>query len=61
MNDNHHLVLKDYGWMLKVLSETKQSDVYEYLMRNKKTTPRVSFRYALEIFDRELKLRLMEG
>jgi 3-methyladenine DNA glycosylase AlkD len=61
MNDNHHLVLKGYGWMLKVLSETEKMNVYEYLMKSKNTMPRVSFRYALEKLDMELKLRLMEG
>lgn len=60
MNDNHHLVLKGYGWMLKVLSQTEQKNVYEYLMKNKDTMPRVSFRYALEKFDTELKLSLMK-
>jgi len=60
MNDNHHLVLKGYGWMLKVLSKTEKNDVYEYLMKNKDTMPRVSFRYALEKFDTELKLSLMK-
>jgi 3-methyladenine DNA glycosylase AlkD len=61
MNDNHHLVLKGYGWMLKVLSQREQKNVYEYLMKSKNTMPRVSFRYALEKFDMELKLSLMEG
>jgi 3-methyladenine DNA glycosylase AlkD len=61
MKDNHHLVLKGYGWMLKVLSQTEQRNVYEYLMKSKDTMPRVSFRYALEKFDTEDKLSLMEG
>lgn len=60
MNDTHHLVLKGYGWMLKVLSETEPNNVYEYLLKNKNTMPRVSFRYALEKFDKELKILLME-
>jgi len=30
-------------------------------MKNKNIMPRVSFRYALEKFDKEIKLRLMEG
>ncbi|MBZ9689718.1 DNA alkylation repair protein [Clostridium estertheticum] len=60
MNDNHHLVLKGYGWMLKVLSETQQSNVCQYLTKNKNTMPRVSFRYALEKLNSELKLHLME-
>jgi 3-methyladenine DNA glycosylase AlkD len=61
MDDSHHLVLKGYGWMLKVLSGNEQDNVYEYLMKNKNTMPRVSFRYALEKLDMGLKLRLMEG
>ncbi|MFT9496282.1 DNA alkylation repair protein [Anaerosolibacter sp.] len=60
-NDNHHLVLKGYGWMLKILSQVEPDSVYEYLLENKSTMPRVSFRYALEKFDKELKSRLMEG
>lgn len=60
MNDNHHLVLKGYGWMLKVLSEVESNKVYEYLLKNKNTMPRVSYRYALEKFDKALKLQLME-
>ena len=47
--------------MLKVLSQTEQKNVYEYLIKNKDAMPRVSFRYALEKFNKELKLRLMGG
>ncbi|QVK18503.1 DNA alkylation repair protein [Mycoplasmatota bacterium] len=60
MNDSHYLVLKGYGWMLKVLSEVEPDNVYDYLMKNKKTMPRISYRYALEKFDKVLKQRLME-
>lgn len=48
MNDNHYLVLKGYGWMLKVLSEAEPDKVYEYLIKNKNTMPRLAYRYALE-------------
>ena len=61
MHDSHDLVLKGYGWMLKVLSETEPNSVYEYLLLNKNTMPRVSFRYALEKFDKNMKFKLMEG
>lgn len=60
MNDPHHLVLKGYGWLLKILSQTEKSNVCQYLTKNKATMPRVSFRYALEKIDSELKLLLME-
>lgn len=61
MNDKHHLVLKGYGWMLKVLSQKEPDAVYNYLLKNKNVMPRVSFRYALEKFDKEFKSILMEG
>ena len=61
LHDDHHLVLKGYGWMLKVLSETEHIKVYEYLKWKKQIMPRVAFRYALEKLDKELKLELMGG
>lgn len=41
MNDEHHLVLKGYGWMLKELSRSKPADVYAYILRNKEKMPRI--------------------
>jgi 3-methyladenine DNA glycosylase AlkD len=61
MMDDHHLVLKGYGWMLKVLSTVKPDDVYDYLIKNKARMPRVSYRYAIEKFDKEKKIILMEN
>lgn len=59
MTDEHYLVLKGYGWMLKVLSESEPERVYAYLLKNKETMPRLSYRYALEKFDKQLKKQLM--
>lgn len=55
MNDSHYLVLKGYGWMLKVLSEAEPEKVYEYLIKNRNCMPRVAFRYALEKLDKDKK------
>ena len=60
MQDKHDLVLKGYGWMLKVLSKPEPNNVYKYLDKNKDSMPRVSFRYALEKLDKETKILLME-
>lgn len=60
LNDEHYLVLKGYGWMLKVLSQKEPDTVYRYLLDNKDEMPRLSFRYALEKMDKEMKDRLME-
>jgi len=57
--DDHYLVLKGYGWMLKVLSLVKPEEVYQYLVCNKDKMPRISFRYAVEKFDKDKKAILM--
>lgn len=59
MNDNHDLVLKGYGWMLKALSQINQPMVEEYLVKNHAKMPRVAYRYALEKFDKETRKKLM--
>lgn len=59
MNDEHELVLKGYGWMLKSLSQINQSTVEEYLVKNHKQMPRVAFRYALGKFDKTTRKKLM--
>lgn len=59
INDEHHLVRKGYGWMLKVLSTKEEAKVYSYLERNKNIMPRVAFRYALEKMDKERIKQLM--
>ena len=58
-NDEHYLVLKGYGWMLKVLSQTEPDAVYEYLAKNKSTMPRVAFRYAMEKMDKVRRSELL--
>ncbi len=51
MLDEHDLVRKGYGWMLKVLSVKEPTLVFDYLGENKDRMPRVAFRYALEKMD----------
>ncbi|MDX1359056.1 MAG: DNA alkylation repair protein [Clostridia bacterium] len=58
MNDRHYLVLKGYGWMLKVLSQYKPEEVYDYLAKNHQRMPRLAFNYALEKMDSELRKKL---
>ena len=60
LEDEHHLVLKGYGWMLKILSTREPELVFEYLMKNKSIMPRVAYRYALEKMDAEKKKILMQ-
>jgi 3-methyladenine DNA glycosylase AlkD len=58
MDDEHYLVLKGYGWMLKVFSQYKGEEVFQYLLDNHHLMPRVAFRYAMEKMDRENKEKL---
>ena len=60
MNDDHYLVLKGYGWMLKELSKYKNKEVYDYIRKNKAKMPRLSLRYAIEHFEKDVKKELMK-
>ncbi|MDR1687983.1 MAG: DNA alkylation repair protein [Clostridiales bacterium] len=59
MLDEHDLVRKGYGWMLKVLSIKEANIIFDYLLKHKAVMPRVAFRYALEKMDAEKKNILM--
>ncbi|MCG9641984.1 DNA alkylation repair protein [Vibrio sp. Isolate34] len=51
LEDNHDLVQKGYGWMLKVFSQKEPELVIRYLKANHAVMPRVAFRYAIEKLD----------
>ena len=59
MNDEHDLVLKGYGWMLKSVSQIDQSSVEQYLIKNHAVMSRVAYRYALGKFDKDTRKKLM--
>ena len=61
MEDEHYLVLKGYGWMLKVLSQQDPELVFNYLYKNRDRMPRLAFRYGLEKFPRDKKEILMKN
>ncbi len=59
MHDEHYLVLKGYGWMLKVLSEHEKESVVAFLEKHRETMPRLAYRYALEKTPPKERARLM--
>ena len=59
MKDEHDLVQKGYGWMLKSLSQVDSESVKDCLILNHAQMPRTSYRYALEKFDKETRKELM--
>ncbi len=58
--DKDDLVQKGYGWMLKSASEAHQTEVFDYVMKNKANMPRTALRYAIEKMPAELKRLAME-
>ncbi|MFD2177424.1 DNA alkylation repair protein [Veronia pacifica] len=58
-SDEHYLVQKGYGWMLKVLSTKEPDTVINYLERHYRQMPRTAFRYAMEKLDKNTRRRLM--
>ncbi|MFH0841936.1 MAG: DNA alkylation repair protein [Bacteroidota bacterium] len=58
-SDPDDMVQKGYGWMLKVASQAHQKEVFDYVMRKKKTMPRTALRYAIEKMPPELKAKAM--
>lgn len=59
MLDEHDLVQKGYGWMLKCVSQVDMVSVKEYLIKNHSQMPRTAYRYALEKFDKETRNEMM--
>lgn len=59
MNDEHYLVQKGYGWLLKVASDEYHDVVINYLEKNVNHMTRTAYRYALENLPKEEKERLM--
>lgn len=59
LTDEHDLVRKGYGWMLKILAVREPQAVFDYLVKNKDIMPRVAFRYAIEKMDADMKRELM--
>jgi 3-methyladenine DNA glycosylase AlkD len=59
LTDEDDLVQKGYGWMLKAASHSHPSEVFEYVLRNKRAMPRTALRYAIEKMPVELRRQAM--
>lgn len=58
--DKDDLVQKGYGWMLKAASQAHQSEIFDYVIKNKSIMPRTALRYAIEKMPKDLKSKAME-
>jgi len=57
--DEHYLVQKGYGWLLKEATKKFPHEVLDYVMRNKADMPRTALRYAIEKMPPAWKQRAM--
>jgi len=58
--DEDDLVLKGYGWLLKVASHLHQKEVFNYVTKNKENMPRTALRYAIEKMPQSLRKKAMK-
>jgi 3-methyladenine DNA glycosylase AlkD len=60
MNDEHYLVQKGYGWLLKESYKKFPAEVFDYVMKNKDRMPRTALRYAIEKMPPAQRKKAME-
>jgi 3-methyladenine DNA glycosylase AlkD len=60
LTDTDDMVQKGYGWLLKEASRKHTSEVFTYVMKNKKVMPRTALRYAIELMPKDLKAEAMK-
>jgi len=60
LSDEDDMVQKGYGWLLKEASRKHQKEVFNYVLKNRKTMPRTALRYAIELMPKELKKEAMK-
>jgi len=51
LEDKEDMVQKGYGWMLKVLSQTRFQEVFNFVQKYKSRMPRTALSYAIEKMD----------
>jgi len=60
LTDNDDMVQKGYGWLLKETSRKHTSEVFLYVMKNKRVMPRTALRYAIELMPKDLRAEAMK-
>lgn len=60
LTDEDDMVRKGYGWMLKVASQARLDEVFDFVMKRKQVMPRTSLRYAIEKMPEKMKAEAMK-
>jgi len=61
LSDKDDMVQKGYGWLLKEASRLHQTEVFNYVLKNKDRMPRTALRYAIELMPKGLKEKAMKN
>ena len=61
LNDNHDLIHKALGWMLREIYKRDERIIKRFLRQNYAQIPRTTLRYAIERMDKEDRLLYLKG
>jgi 3-methyladenine DNA glycosylase AlkD len=60
LTDGDDMVQKGYGWLLKETSRKHGTEVFDFVLRNRKSMPRTALRYAIELMSKDQKAEAMK-